>query len=58
VGRADAQAEHYQLLDACTARDSRRALRLLETHIEHTRAALQRKRTATPPTATRKLVVR
>ena len=47
VGRTDAQAEHRDLLDACAARDTRRALRLLETHIEHTRAALQRKRAAT-----------
>ena len=44
VGRENAQREHHQLLAACAARDSRRALRLLETHIEHTRAALQRKR--------------
>lgn len=41
VGRVDAQAEHHQMLDACAAGDSRRALRLLETHIEHTRDALR-----------------
>jgi DNA-binding GntR family transcriptional regulator len=46
VGRKDAQAEHRQILEACAARDSRRALRLLEAHIEHTRSALQRKRGA------------
>jgi DNA-binding GntR family transcriptional regulator len=46
VGRTGAQAEHHRLLDACAAGDARRALRLLETHIEHTRAALQRKRAA------------
>jgi DNA-binding GntR family transcriptional regulator len=52
VGRDDAQAEHYEILAACAARDSRRALRLLETHIEHTRLALQRRRAAFPPPAT------
>ena len=46
VGRHGAQAEHHQLLDACVAGDARGALRLLETHIEHTRAALQHKRDA------------
>ena len=46
VGRTGAQAEHHEILDACAARDARRALRLLERHIEHTRAALQRKRGA------------
>jgi DNA-binding GntR family transcriptional regulator len=44
VGRVDPQAEHHRILDACAAKDSRKALQLLETHIEHTRAALQRKR--------------
>jgi DNA-binding GntR family transcriptional regulator len=53
VGRDDAQAEHHEILDACAARDVRRALRLLEAHIEHTRAALQRRRAATAATATR-----
>ena len=46
VGRKNAQAEHHAILDACATRDSRRALRLLESHIEHTRSALQRKRDA------------
>lgn len=44
VGRADPQAEHHEILAACAARDSERALQLLETHIEHTRISLQRKR--------------
>ncbi|MFO1282730.1 MAG: GntR family transcriptional regulator [Burkholderiales bacterium] len=52
VGREGAQAEHHEILAACAARDSRRALRLLETHIEHTRLALQRRRVATPSPAT------
>lgn len=51
VGRDEAQAEHYQILEACAARDARRALRLLEAHIEHTRAALQRRRAAATPAA-------
>lgn len=46
VGRDDAQAEHHEILDACAAGDSVRALALLETHIENTRAALQRNRSA------------
>lgn len=44
VGRKGAQLEHRQILAACEAGDARRALRLLEAHIEHTRAAMQRKR--------------
>jgi DNA-binding GntR family transcriptional regulator len=54
VGRDDAQAEHHELLDACSSGDARRALRLLESHIEHTRAALQRKRNANPSTSATK----
>ena len=48
VGRKSAQAEHHEIIDACATRDSHRALRLLEAHIEHTRSALQRKRDAMP----------
>ena len=44
VGRIDPQIEHHQLLEACAANESKRALQLLEAHIEHTRSALQRKR--------------
>lgn len=51
VGRADPQVEHYQILDACEAGDSERALKLLENHIEHTRSALQQKRSLGPPTS-------
>lgn len=58
VGRTGAQAEHRELLSACAAGDSRRALRLLETHIEHTRAALQRKRNANRPASATKLALR
>ena len=58
VGRTGAQAEHREILNACAAGDSRRALRLLETHIEHTRAALQRKRDATRSAFATKLALR
>ena len=58
VGRTGAQAEHREILDACAAGDSRRALRLLETHIEHTRTALQRKRNATRPASATKPTLR
>lgn len=44
VGRVDPQLEHHQLLEACAAGQTRRALQLLEAHIEHTRAALRRSR--------------
>lgn len=44
VGRDDAQREHHEILDACAAHDTDKALALLEEHIEHTRAALRRKR--------------
>lgn len=44
VGRAEPQAEHHQILEACAVHDSHRALQLLERHIEHTRIALQRRR--------------
>lgn len=49
VGRDDAQREHHEILDACAAHDAEKALTLLEEHIEHTRAALRRKRKAPPP---------
>jgi DNA-binding GntR family transcriptional regulator len=42
VGRRDPQAEHYRILDACAKRDEPLAARLLEEHIEHTKAALRR----------------
>ena len=51
VGRADPQAEHYAILDACADGHCDKALSLLEAHIEHTRAALQKKRADGPPTA-------
>ena len=51
VGRVDPQAEHYAILDACADGDCPKALALLETHIEHTRAALQKRRASGPPTA-------
>lgn len=54
VGRKDAQAEHHRLLDACAAGDAGRAVRLLETHIEHTRAALRRRRDAIAGTRSHK----
>lgn len=44
VGRVDPQREHHQLLQACAAGELRKALQLLEGHIEHTRAALRRRR--------------
>ena len=43
VGREAPQAEHHRLLELCAAHDAPGALRLLETHIEHTKAALLRK---------------
>ena len=46
VGSAKPQAQHRLLLEACAAHDDKRALRLLEAHIEHTRDALRRKRDA------------
>jgi len=56
VGRVDAQREHHQILEAAAAGDARRALRLLEAHIEHTRRALQRRRAATPSVTSRRQV--
>jgi DNA-binding GntR family transcriptional regulator len=44
VGRVDPQLEHHQLLAACAEGHPRRALQLLEAHIEHTRAALRKRR--------------
>lgn len=44
VGRDHPQLEHRQLLEACAAGKSRRALQLLEAHIEHTRATLRSRR--------------
>jgi DNA-binding GntR family transcriptional regulator len=43
TGREDPQAEHRQLLRACAERNDGEALRILEAHIEHTKATLQRK---------------
>ncbi len=57
VGRADPQIEHYEILDACASGDSERALKKLEIHIEHTRAALRHKRASGPPTAPSKSTV-
>jgi DNA-binding GntR family transcriptional regulator len=44
VGRDEPQDEHHKILDACAAHNSELALQLLETHMEHTRGALQKKR--------------
>jgi len=43
VGRDEPQAEHHELLELCAAKNAPRALRMLETHIEHTKTALLRK---------------
>lgn len=43
VGREDPQAEHYQLLELCAAKNASAALRTLASHIEHTKTALLRK---------------
>ena len=43
VGRDEPQAEHHELLELCAAKNSSRALRMLESHIEHTKTALLRK---------------
>jgi len=43
VGRAGPQADHHRILQACAAQDAKRAVRLLEAHIEKTRAVLRRK---------------
>lgn len=53
VGRVDPQAEHHRILEACAAQNTARALKLLETHIEHTRRALQKKRASVTTPATR-----
>ena len=55
VGRDDAQQEHHEILDVCAAGDAERALQLLEAHIEHTRAALQRARAKAPRSEIRSL---
>ena len=44
VGRDAPQDEHHQILEACATHKSDLALQLLETHMEHTRVALQKKR--------------
>ncbi len=44
VGRSGPQADHHRILQACAGGDARRALRLLEAHIEKTRSVLRRKR--------------
>ncbi|NTX26742.1 GntR family transcriptional regulator [Burkholderia pyrrocinia] len=41
AGRKSPQSEHRAILDACIARDVRRARELLETHIEHTQQVLR-----------------
>lgn len=43
LGRTDPQAEHRELLALCAAGDAPAALHALQTHIEHTQAALRRK---------------
>jgi DNA-binding GntR family transcriptional regulator len=40
VGRKAPQVEHRDILAACAERDALRATRLLQEHIDHTRAAL------------------
>ena len=47
VGQVGPQTDHHQILEACADGDSRRALRLLESHIERTRTALRRHRDVT-----------
>jgi DNA-binding GntR family transcriptional regulator len=42
VGREQPQAEHHRLLELCVAGNASGALKLLESHIERTKAALQR----------------
>jgi DNA-binding GntR family transcriptional regulator len=46
VGRDEPQDEHHQILQACAMHKSEMALQLLETHMEHTRFALQKKRSS------------
>ena len=41
LGRKSPQSEHGELLKACVARDTQRAVELLERHIEQTQAVLQ-----------------
>jgi DNA-binding GntR family transcriptional regulator len=40
VGRSDPQAEHRDILKACAAGDADLAVKLVERHIEHTKATL------------------
>jgi DNA-binding GntR family transcriptional regulator len=47
VGRSGPQADHHRILQACAAQDAKRAVRLLEAHIEKTRTVLRRKRQET-----------
>lgn len=51
MGRVDPQLEHHQLLEACASGQAKRALQLLEAHIEHTRAALRRSQKRSPDSA-------
>ncbi|WP_454866968.1 GntR family transcriptional regulator [Pseudomonas lini] len=41
VGRKSSMDEHAEILQACEARDTSRAINLLEAHIEHTQTALR-----------------
>lgn len=43
VGRDKPQSEHYRLLELCVAGNATGALKLLEAHIERTKAALQQR---------------
>jgi DNA-binding GntR family transcriptional regulator len=43
VGRDDPQAEHHRLLELCVEGNAGAALRLLEGHIERTKAVLQQR---------------
>ena len=46
VGRDEPQDEQHEILPACALHKSEMALQLLETHMEHTRFALQKKRSS------------
>lgn len=47
AGRKSPQSEHRELLDACIARDVKRARDLLEAHIEHTQHVLRKEHLST-----------
>lgn len=42
TGRKNPQREHVEILEACVARDVKRAVDTLEEHIEHTQIALRK----------------